>query len=114
MPKRRTKVISKVDNLASVYLRLLPEVDEAMRDHVRRRGDVAAFVTATAAGVDLCQIPLLEMSFHKEGPCETLCNIAANLDQKVRATAEKRGCSINRMWNSAIAAYVSSLPREQE
>jgi hypothetical protein len=101
------------ENLATVGLRLMPEVDAEMRNHVRRRGDLAKLIAATLEGVDLAAIPLLQVTFAEEGASETLCKIPAKLYKKAKSTASERGVSTNCLLNSAINAYTKMLTKKQ-
>jgi len=101
-------------NLATVPLRLMPEIDADMRNHVRRRGDLAKLITATLEHVPLTTVPLRPVHFAKEGASETLCKVPAKLYAKAKSTASERGCSVNTLMNSAIAAYSKTLSNQKK
>ena len=96
---------------ASVHLRLLPEVAEGFRDHVRRQGDVAALILAAILETDLENIPLAEvrLKFGKGKADHTFFDIPRSLLARLRGVAAARKCSVNALLNAAIAKYTRAL-----
>lgn len=92
-----------------VQLRLLPDIAAELRNHVRKRGDIAAFVLASLLNTDLDKVPIPELSFGEQKPDTTNYLMHKTLLQRLRATAAARNCSMNALVNAAIAKYSRSL-----
>ena len=96
---------------AAVHLRLLPEVADGFRDHVRRQGDVAALILAAILETDLENVPLPEvrLKFGEKKADHTFFSIPRNLLARLGAVAAARKCSVNALLNAAIAKYTRTL-----
>ena len=94
-----------------VHLRLLPEIADSFRDHIRRRGDVEAFLLAAITETDLENIPLdeLRLKFGERKGDHTVFKLPKALLTKVSAIASARKCSTNALLNGAIAGYAKAL-----
>ena len=93
----------------TVVLRLLPDIDARLRAHIRRRGDVSAFVLAMLHSVDLWRVPVIRITFKEENAVSTACKLAANDYGELKRIARARQCSINALLNSAIGQYADTL-----
>lgn len=94
---------------AAVHLRMLPDVAEGFRDHVRRQGDVTALILTAIQETDLDTIPVPALSFIDKKADHTFFKLPRNLLTRLGKTAAARRCSLNALLNAAIAKYIRDL-----
>ena len=92
-----------------VHLRLMPEVAARFRDHIRKRGDVAALILASILETDLENVPLPEVTFVEQKPEKTNYHMPVTVFKRLQAVAAARKCSMNALLNGAIAKYTRRL-----
>ena len=104
-------MLKTVDALKSkLVVRLLPQVDAALRQRTRRQGDLSRFVEeAIAAAPDLTTIPLAPAS-SEEMPRPTTVTLKDKTRAVVGRAAVRRGAPSNVLINAALWHWLRSKP----
>jgi hypothetical protein len=105
-------------------VRLLINLDKLLREKRRYQGDLSASINDALLAVNLNTVLLVTLQGKKKQTAkETQVVLLRRLIRKLHQIAKARGCSINRLVNSGLAAYylkprssklgASSRPRQQ-
>ena len=93
-------------------LRMPEELNMRVRDRTRFKGDLSKTISHCVEKVDLYSVPL----YIPEMVTETAMHVIIDddLHNRLATVADTRGCSINRLINSAIASCLQAdaLPVE--
>jgi predicted DNA-binding ribbon-helix-helix protein len=97
-----------------VVIRLMPDVATGLREHVRRRGDVAALILGAVAEIDLLKVSIPTICFKEHGVETTVCNMPEQQYDALKKVAASRNCSVNALLNGAIDKHSRNLKRKAE
>lgn len=87
-----------------LFLRLTADVNERLRRLLRYRGDLSRFVEEALTALDLTSVDLLPApARHTRG---TTAVIRQQTSARLGTVAQVRGCSTNRLANSALHAWL--------
>ena len=92
--------------IAKVVVRLLPDLDEMLRERIRRKGDLVKLLESALNEVDLGAVPVASLSFGEAGVKPTTVNLSAEEHERIKQCATTRGCSVNALINSAVRSYL--------
>ena len=104
---------------SQLHIRLLPITDDAIRDHVRRHGDMARHILAMCASVDFSTVELPSMDAvtrrtGDSGSYTTIANFPLALRKMLKKTAVERECTMNALINGGIIAYAAKLRKKSK
>ena len=105
--RRGAAVVVKIDRDPQVIVRLMPSLDEAFRDTVRYRGDVSTGIVEALKSVDLSKAAIVDLSADKTRLKTTTARIPEALHERCKLVAEKRGVSMNELFNTALAHWLA-------
>jgi len=89
-------------------VRLLVGLDKLLREKRRYQGDLSASINDALLAVNLHTVKLVTLQGKKKQTArETQVVLLRRLIRKLHHVAEARGCSINHLVNSGLAAYYS-------
>ena len=89
-------------------VRLLVGLDKLLREKRRYQGDLSASINDALLTVNLNTVKLVTLQGKKKQTArETQVVLLRRLIQRLHHVAEARGCSINQLVNSGLAAYYS-------
>lgn len=89
-------------------VRLLVGLDRLLREKRRYQGDLSASINDALLAVNLNTIQMVTLQGKKKQTArETQVVLLRRLIRKLHRVAEARGCSINQLVNSGLAAYYS-------
>ena len=89
-------------------VRLLISLDKLLREKRRYQGDLSASINDALLAVNLNTVKLVTLQGKKKQTArETQVVLLRRLIRKLHHVAEARGCSINQLVNSGLAAYYS-------
>ena len=89
-------------------VRLLVGLDKLLREKRRYQGDLSASINDALLAVNLNTVKLVTLQGKKKQTArETQVVLLRRLIRKLHHVAEARGCSINQLVNSGLAAYYS-------
>jgi hypothetical protein len=89
-------------------VRLLVGLDRLLREKRRYQGDLSASINDALLAVNLNTVKLVTLQGKKKQTArETQVVLLRRLIRKLHRVAEARGCSINQLVNSGLAAYYS-------
>ena len=89
-------------------VRLLVGLDKLLREKRRYQGDLSASINDALLAVNLNTVQLVTLQGKKKQTArETQVVLLRRLIRKLHRVAEARGCSINQLVNSGLAAYYS-------
>ena len=89
-------------------VRLLVGLDKLLRAKRRYQGDLSASINDALLAVNLNTVKLVTLQGKKKQTArETQVVLLRRLIRKLHHVAEVRGCSINQLVNSGLAAYYS-------
>jgi hypothetical protein len=89
-------------------VRLLVGLDKLLREKRRYQGDLSASINDALLAVNLNTVKLVTLQGKKKQTArETQVVLLRSLIRKLHHIAEARGCSINQLVNSGLAAYYS-------
>ena len=89
-------------------VRLLVGLDKQLREKRRYQGDLSASINDGLLAVNLNTVKLVTLQGKKKQTArETQVVLLRRLIRKLHHVAEARGCSINQLVNSGLAAYYS-------
>jgi hypothetical protein len=101
--------IRRNPNFAVFNVRLLVGLDKLLREKRRYQGDLSASINDALLAVNLNTVKLVTLQGKKKQTArETQVVLLRRLIRKLHHVAEARGCSINQLVNSGLAAYYSS------
>jgi len=84
-------------------------LDKLLREKRRYQGDLSASINDALLAVNLNTVKLVTLQGKKKQTApETQVVLLRRLIRKLHHVAEARGCSINQLVNSGLAAYYSS------
>jgi hypothetical protein len=90
-------------------VRLLVGLDKLLREKRRYQGDLSASINDALLAVNLNTVKLVTLQGKKKQTArETQVVLLRRLIRKLHHVAEARGCSINQLVNSGLAAYYSN------
>ena len=90
-------------------VRLLVGLDKLLREKRRYQGDLSASSNDALLAVNLNTVKLVTLQGKKKQTArETQVVLLRRLIRKLHHVAEARGCSINQLVNSGLAAYYSN------
>jgi len=96
------------------YVRLLVGLDKLLREKRRYQGDLSASINDALLAIDLNTVQLVTLQGKKKQTArETQVVLLRRLIQRLHRVAEARGCSINQLVNSGLAAYYSKEQTEK-
>jgi hypothetical protein len=89
-------------------VRLLVGLDKLLREKRRYQGDLSASINDALLAVNLNKVTLVALQGKKKQTArETQVVLLRRLIIRIKRIAEARGCSINQLVNSGLAAYYS-------
>ena len=89
-------------------VRLLVGLDKLLREKRRYQGDLSASINDALLAVNLNTVKLVTLQGKKKQTArETQVVLLRRLIRKLHHVAEARGCSMNQLVNSGLAAYYS-------
>ena len=89
-------------------VRLLVGLDKLLREKRRYQGDLSASINDALLAVNLNSVKLVTLQGKKKQTArETQVVLLRRLIRSLHHVAEVRGCSINQLVNSGLAAYYS-------
>jgi len=89
-------------------VRLLIGLDKLLREKRRYQGDLSASINDALLAVNLDTVKLLTLQGKKKQTArETQVVLLRRLIRRIKRIAHARGCSINQLVNSGLAAYYS-------
>ena len=95
-------------------VRLLVGLDKLLREKRRYQGDLSASINDALLAVNLSTVGLVTLQGKKKRTArETQVVLLRRLIRKLHHVADARGCSINRLVNSGLAAYYSKEQTEK-
>ena len=95
-------------------VRLLVGLDKLLREKRRYQGDLSASINDALLAIDLSTVQLVTLQGKKKQTArETQVVLLRRLIQRLHRVAEARGCSINQLVNSGLAAYYSNEQTEK-
>jgi len=95
-------------------VRLLVGLDKLLREKRRYQGDLSASINDALLAIDLNTVQLVTLQGKKKQTArETQVVLLRRLIQRLHRVAEARGCSINQLVNSGLAAYYSKEQTEK-
>jgi hypothetical protein len=99
-----------------LHVRLLPSVDEGIREFLSRKGDLSNHVLQMFDTVDLETVRLPDMRAELARDTEstsatTIDNFPDTYHRKLKRTAAARGCSMNALINGGIKEYIAILKK---
>jgi hypothetical protein len=95
-------------------VRLLVGLDKLLREKRRYQGDLSASINDALLAVNLNTVKLVTLQGKKKRTArETQVVLLRRLIRKLHHVADARGCSINRLVNSGLAAYYSKEQTEK-
>jgi hypothetical protein len=90
-------------------VRLLVSLDKLLREKRRYQGDLSASINDALLAVNLNTVKLVTLQGKKKQTArETQVVLLRRLIRRLHHVAEARGCSINQLVNSGLAAYYST------
>ena len=100
--------IRRNPNFAVFNVRLLVGLDKLLREKRRYQGDLSGSINDALLAVNLNTVKLVTLQGKKKQTArETQVVLLRRLIRKLHHVAEARGCSINQLVNSGLAAYYS-------
>jgi hypothetical protein len=96
---------SMPENRIRLAYRLLNTLDDALRTHMKRRGDLSTFMIEALETADFNKMPLVDINMEPKAP-EVNMFMPDELYKKIRGGAEKRSVSLNVIVNSAMAQWL--------
>lgn len=87
-----------------LFLRLTTDVNERLRTLLRYRGDLSRFVEEALTALDLTSIDLLHAPYRNARG--TTAMVREQTAVHLETVAKHRGCSTNRLANSALHAWL--------
>ena len=101
--------IRRNPNFDVFNVRLLVGLDKLLREKRRYQGDLSASINDALLAVNLNTVKLVTLQGKKKQTArETQVVLLRRLIRKLHHVAEARGCSINQLVNSGLAAYYSN------
>lgn len=95
-------------------VRLLVALDKLLREKRRYQGDLSASINDALLAVNLNTVRLVTLQGKKKQTArETQVVLLRRLIRRIKRIADARGCSINRLVNSGLAAYYSKKQMEK-
>jgi hypothetical protein len=95
-------------------VRLLISLDKLLREKRRYQGDLSASINDALLAVNLNAIKLVTLQGKKKQTArETQVVLLGRLIDRLHRVAKRRGCSINQLVNSGLAAYYSKEQPEK-
>jgi hypothetical protein len=88
--------------------KLLSRVDERLRQHTRRRGDLQTLIVQALGQVDLTTIPLIEADNPNQMISSTTVRLPIELHDSLKRAAGARRVSMYTLLNSAVWAYTEA------
>jgi hypothetical protein len=89
-------------------VRLLISLDKLLREKRRYQGDLSASINDALLAVNLNTVKLVTLQGKKKQTArETQVVLLRRLIRRIKRIADARGCSINQLVNSGLAAYYS-------
>ena len=89
-------------------VRLLVGLDKLVREKRRYQGDLSASINDALLAVNLNTVKLVTLQGKKKQTArETQVVLLRRLIRRIKRIADARGCSINQLVNSGLAAYYS-------
>ena len=89
-------------------VRLLIGLDKLLREKRRYQGDLSASINDALLAVNLNTVRLVSLQGKKKQTArETQVVLLRRLIRRIKRIADDRGCSINQLVNSGLAAYYS-------
>lgn len=89
-------------------VRLLIGLDKLLREKRRYQGDLSASINDALLAVNLNTVRLVTLQGKKKQTArETQVVLLRRLIRRIKRIADDRGCSINQLVNSGLAAYYS-------
>ena len=88
-----------------LFIRLTSETNDRLRNLLRYRGDLSRFIEEALMTTDLYKVALLspKSAYDSKG---TTASTDKRTGAHLKAAASYRGCSVNSLANSAIAAWL--------
>ena len=100
--------IRRNPNFAVFNVRLLVGLDKLLREKRRYQGDLSASINDALLAVNLNTVKLVTLQGKKKQTArETQVVLLRPLIRRIKRIADARGCSINQLVNSGLAAYYS-------
>ena len=100
--------IPRNPNFDVFNVRLLVGLDRLLREKRRYQGDLSASINDALLAVNLNSVELVTLQGKKKQTAkETQVVLLRRLIRRLHHVAEARGCSINQLVNSGLAAYYS-------
>ena len=97
--------IRRNPNFAVFNVRLLVGLDKLLREKRRYQGDLSASINDALLAVNLNTVKLVTLQGKKKQTApETQVVLLRPLIRRIKRIADARGCSINRLVNSGLAA----------
>jgi hypothetical protein len=117
MSKRKTAELATTGATQRVrlFLRLTLDVNDRLRTMTRYHGDLSQFIEQALTSIDLETLELMPGTRGK-GPPAITAIVSRYANDRLRATAERRKCSLTMLANSTLTAWIdtaeSSPPNE--
>jgi len=103
--------IRRNPNFDVFNVRLLVGLDKLLREKRRYQGDLSASINDALLAVNLNTVKLVTLQGKKKQTArETQVVLLRPLIRRIKRIADARGCSINQLVNSGLAAYYSKEP----
>jgi hypothetical protein len=103
--------IRRNPNFDVFNVRLLVGLDKLLREKRRYQGDLSASINDALLAVNLNTVELVTLQGKKKQTArETQVVLLRPLIRRIKRIADARGCSINQLVNSGLAAYYSKEP----
>lgn len=104
--KVKKKSAAKTDPTIKLAIRLIENVNEALRSLIRYRGDLSAMAIEALTGVDLAAVALI--SQEESMVRDTTITIPRALHKKLKKTADERATSMNIIVNTGLAHWLAA------
>jgi hypothetical protein len=99
-----------------LHIRLLPSADDAIRDFVRKRGDLGRRVLEMLETIDLTTVKLPNMDGATKTAVAgsyTSVDIPTTEHKRLMRLSIERECTMNQLVNGGILAYAARLRKQK-
>jgi len=89
-----------------LFLRVSNAINDALREKLRYRGDVSRLINTALMETNLKTVVLTDC--RPDRSAQFVARVDPKTDKSVRETAEKRGCTVSALANSALEKWLAS------
>lgn len=101
-----TRAVSSAN--VKLFLRLAADINERLRSSLRYRGDFSRFVEEALTTTDLMRVSLVP-GLSIGNAKGTTASVTLRTREHLGSAATSRGCSVNSLANSALAAWLRAI-----